>query len=238
MEPKYFFANVKSIDLENRTLDVIASTPELDRDGEIILPSAFSETIESFKANPVILAGHQHRLSSGSSPVIGSAIPESIEIGDKAVSFRMKFATTPLGEEYWNLYSNKHMRAFSVGFIPLVGEMRTVKGKSVYHHTKAELLETSGVPVPSNRGALARAKGYFDAEETKDTIAAAVKEQFAEFRKLIEQQLEDIKAMIIANSGGLAERELGSGFELPEPGGEEQKMAEEILKTCQEITTR
>ena len=101
---KYFFAKVKAVNEAERTLDAIASTSDLDRDKDIILPSAFQQTLGSFRANPVILAGHQHRLSTGSSPVIGSAIPDSLKIDKTKLSFTMRFATTKLGEEHWLLY--------------------------------------------------------------------------------------------------------------------------------------
>ena len=106
---KFFFALVKKINEQERTLDAVASTADLDRDKDIILPSAFKASLRHFKANPVILACHQHRLSSGSSPVIGSAIPETIQILDSKVLFTMRFASTDLGNEYWQLYKDKHM---------------------------------------------------------------------------------------------------------------------------------
>ena len=222
MESKFFFAKVKSINEVNKTIEVVGSTSELDRDGERILPSAFLTHIDSFKSNPVILAGHQHRLESGSSSVIGSAIPESIAINKTDVSFTMRFADTKLGNEYWQLYKDKHMRAFSVGFIPL--KWKDEDGTRIY--SEIEPLEFSAVAVPSNRGALARAKGYFDAEETKDAIAA-VKEQLADLKQFIEQKFTDTDAMICANSGGLADALLGGKSELPDHGGEEQKLSEQ-----------
>ncbi|MGD0077042.1 MAG: HK97 family phage prohead protease [Sedimentisphaerales bacterium] len=224
MDPKFNFFIVKAIDTEKRTVDATASTGDLDRDNERILPSAFND-IDSFKSNPVILATHQHRLPSGSSPVIGSAIPESISIGANEVTFKMHFAETPLGEEYWKLYKDKHMRAFSIGFIPLEWK----DDKDVRTYTKIELLEISAVPVPSNRRALARAKGFFDNEDNKETIAAAIKEQFDDLKQSIEQQLDDIKSMIIANPNELADSLLSGNSELSAPGGDTIKNAEHHL---------
>jgi len=187
---QFLFANVKAINTEERTIDVVASTADKDRDGDIILPSAFKKSIKSFRSNPVILACHQHRLSSGSSPVIGSAIPETIEITDKALAFKMKFAETPLGEEYWVLYRDKHMRAFSVGFIAEKWEdSRDDNGRFTHRtYTQVELLEVSAVPVPSNRQALARAKGYFDDDN---------KEKEIDDIRIIKEQLDDIKSLLM-----------------------------------------
>ena len=223
MKTKYFFANVKKINEDEKTIDVIASTADKDRDGEIILPSAFKKSIKSFKNNPVILSGHQHRLPTGFSPVIGSAIPETIEITDKGLTFTMRFADTKNGEEHWILYRDRHQRAFSVGFIPEKWE--DGKGRdSGRTYTQVELLEVSAVPVPSNPKATARAKGYkgyFDdddssgllteaikanRQELKDVIAECVKDHFDE----ILDSLEEIKDMLIPDSDESPEGALGS----------------------------
>lgn len=244
---QYFFAQVKAVNEQDRTLDAVASTRDLDRDKDIIEPSAFVESLDSFKANPVILAIHQHRLSTGSSPVIGSAIPDSIKITDNEVLFTMTFATTALGEEYWQLYRDKHMRAFSIGFIPI--EYEDKKDESlgwVRTFTKIELLEISAVPVPSNRSALARAKGYFENQDTKELITTALHESeehvqrhlngcLVELSARIEEQFDDIKTLLIADPGGLAETLLGASAESPVPAGEE-KTAERLIVKCNELS--
>jgi len=226
METKYFFAKVKSINETERTLDAVASTSALDRDNDIILPSAFAETIEAFKANPVILATHQHRLSTGSSPVIGSAVPESIVIGDKIVTFTMRFAGTPLGDEYWQLYRDKHMRAFSIGFIPLEHEDQKDEHLGyVRTYTKIELLEISAVPVPSNRQALVRAKGFFEAEDIRSDIAETVKavteqvfkDQLDKFVLRIEDRLDQFESVIVDSDGFANSLLCGGGFEPSAP---------------------
>lgn len=250
MKTKYFFAYVKAINDQERTLDAIASTSDLDRDKDVILPSAFKESLDAFKANPVILACHQHRLQSGSSPVIGSALPESIKITDTEVPFTMRFATTALGEEYWQLYRDKHMRAFSIGFIPLEHEDKKDEELGwVRTYTKIELLEISAVPVPSNRRALVRAKGFFDDnDQLKDIVAETIKEilsdSLSDITKLIktqttfvEDQFDEIKSIIIADRDGLAEGLLGGKRpdEPSGPDGDDEKAAERIEVTIEAI---
>jgi HK97 family phage prohead protease len=241
MKTKFFFAGVKSIDIENRELEAVASTGEMDRDGEVILPSAFIASIESFKANPVILACHQHRLASGSSPVIGSGIPESIKIErDNDVSLHIRFATTALGEEYWQLYRDKHMRAFSIGFIPLKSENRPDQksGKSVLTYTEIELLEISAVPVPSNRRALARARGFFeDDTDIKSIIEESVKEitsaQNQELKTFIEQQFEDIKSLLIHDSEGFAKELLLNSSNEPSSAVNKDKSEQKAIRAVE-----
>jgi HK97 family phage prohead protease len=223
MKTKYFFCETKRINTEAKTIDVIASTPDLDRDGEVILPSAFARSIASFKANPVILAGHQHRLSTGESPVIGAAIPETIKINDRELSFTMRFAPTKNGNEHWTLYSEKFQNSFSVGFIPNKWEDRTIEGKSVRHYTDVELLEVSAVPVPSNASAVSRAMSWYDPAEDdrpetiksiQGPILAAIDEikktlsAFASLREEVADDLSEIKTLV-AGPGGYGRELLG-----------------------------
>jgi HK97 family phage prohead protease len=249
MKTKYFFADTKRINTEAKTIDVVASTPDLDRDGEVILPSAFARSIASFKANPVILVGHQHRLANGESPVIGAAIPETIKITDKDLSFTMRFAPTKNGNEHWTLYSEKFQNSFSVGFIPMKWEDRTIEGKSVRHYTDVELLEVSAVPVPSNASAVARAMSWYDSAEDdrpetiksiQGPILAAIdeiKKSLSAFASLREEvtnladELGEFKSLI-AGSGGYGRGLLG-GSPVADPHAGEKVSAEETLKVIQ-----
>lgn len=201
-EEKSFFGFVKTINREDKTIEIVASTSEIDRDNEVIEPQAFAQTIDSFKSNPVILACHQHRLQSGESPVIGSAIPDTIQIGAKDLRFKMRFADTSLGENYWRLYRDKHMRACSIGFIPIEGTSQRAKGKDVYHHTKIELLEVSLVPVPSNRQALARAKqlGWLEAKKDQheeEKILAEIRKEYESQGKDFDQENDEFAEALL-----------------------------------------
>lgn len=235
MKTKYFFANVKKINEVERTIDAVASTADMDRDKDIILPSAFKQSIGAFLSNPVILATHQHRLSTGSSPVIGSAVPESIEITETKVTFTMKFAGTALGEEYWQLYRDRHMRAFSIGFIPIEYEdKKDEKLGWVRTYTKIELLEISAVPVPSNRRALARAKGFFNDEENikeaiMESVNVIIETKFEEFSVKLDAHLEEIKFLIIADSDSLA-KHLLDDVEVPADPASKNNSVEQLFK--------
>ena len=147
---------VKSIDLKKRQITALASSPTIDRSGEVILPTAFDEFLPIYMKNPIVIASHQHRLDSGHSPVVGNVI--NAWINNEGLWVIIEFAQTDLGNEYWILYSAKTQRAFSVGFIPMEGENQQIDGKYVYTHTKVQLLEISCVPVPANPDALSKAR--------------------------------------------------------------------------------
>jgi HK97 family phage prohead protease len=218
---KFIFAQAKGFN-QIGELEAVASTGALDRDSESIEPEAWLASLPVYRTNPVILATHIHRTNDARSPVIGSVT--WIEVRGQALEFRMKFASTPLGQEYETLYREKHMRAFSVGFLPGDGEWREMKSdgkttKRVWIHTQVDLLEISAVPVPANPEALARARaaaalGLADDKAALDSLVERIAERLAELAP---------KADLAAN--GVP----------PQCGGLTEKTALELLKAMPEL---
>lgn len=156
---------VKSVDQGKRQITALASTSDPDRDGDIILPTAFKKWLPTYLRNPVILAEHSHRLGDGKSPVVGKCV--SAQIDKAGLHIVVEFAETEAAEDHWQLYKGKFQRAFSVGFIPHASEDRKIDGNVVRVFTEVELLEISCVPVPSNREALSKS-----AKRKRDFVAA------------------------------------------------------------------
>ena len=189
---RYLFAQVKAVK-EDGAFEAVASTAALDRDGEIIDPAAWEAGLAAYRANPVLMACHQHRLPSGSSPVIGHATEIAVQGGE--LRFAGQFARTALGQEYKTLYADRDMRAFSVGFVPQQGGSRELAGpdgkkRTTYVHTRCDLLEISCVPVPSNPEALARMRAAAAGEaeirppELTPELKAFIEELKTEVREL------------------------------------------------------
>jgi len=143
----YALADSKAVDLENRTIRFVASDDSVDHHGEIVDAKAFHELRDTFVRNPVLLAAHQHRLSNGHTPRIGSVI--EIDTAKNPLVGVARFNDTEAGEDHWRTYK-KDGGAFSVGF--RVRDIELKEGRTVI--VKAELLEISAVPVPANRNAL------------------------------------------------------------------------------------
>lgn len=150
--------SVKSIDTEKRQITAVASSEIIDRDGEIVTLAALKVAVKSYMQNPVILAGHSHRLDDGRSPVVGSVVAYKFQGKDFIIT--VEFADTQLGNEYWNLYKNKHQRAFSIGFRVLNHNVDVRDGKRVNVITDIELYEISCVAIPANPAALSKAKSF------------------------------------------------------------------------------
>ncbi len=163
----------KSEDTENlkQTVLMTASTNDVDRDSEIVLPNGIDRKM--FRKNPVILFGHD-----SSRPPIGYSLWEKVE-GNLLKSF-VKIADRPADyppiewfpETIFHLIEQKVLRGISIGFLPL--EARPPLEKEIVNNpswaaakriiTKSMLLEISVVPIGCNQNALVEAvsKGLID----------------------------------------------------------------------------
>lgn len=200
---------IKKKDEDNRIITFIASTGDLDRDGEMIKPSAWD--IKRYKKNPVFLWGHWH-----SEPPIGKAV--NVSKDDDALVLDVEFPTAdvyPFADTIYKLYKEGFLNAVSVGFMPIEwkdGDPDKKEPRRTY--SRAELLEVSGVTVPSNYNALVSARsagtindhefvkmkafmeGYSKngEEETKEEIQETGAEQPAEKSPILE--IEEIETKI------------------------------------------
>lgn len=217
-QERHLFLTVKEIDEQNPNIvHATVSTDEIDRYNEIVLPAAFKEALPAFLANPVVLPAHQHRLENGEPPVIGNVVTNTIRIGEHNIDMDIAFDDDDLGQKYARKYQKKMMRAFSIGFRGLTGEYKDADKTRVWIWTKIELLEVSAVAVPANRGALARANGYYDHEDDgRDTQLeyrnlrkeiVELKSTIDNLKSSIEDSLEEIKQLLTPDQDGLA-REL------------------------------
>lgn len=145
------------------TITAIASTPDPDRYGDVVAPSW---NLEAFKANPVIMHGHDYE-----GPVVGKAV--EIDLVGDTLMMRVKFdesETNPVGRRLANQYREGFMQAFSVGFAPGRSTERSklpvdhpayVAERGGYYFEENALLEVSAVAIPANPHALAvRAKRW------------------------------------------------------------------------------
>lgn len=151
-----FSANVRGIDVKNREVDIIASTPKKDRHGSIIEQNGWELT--SFKNNPVILFGHENTPapflggpSINAGMPVAKANPETVMVVDDKLKMRIKFAETPFADTVFNLVQDGFINMVSVGFIPKQTDIiEDEDGNKTPVHKRMELLEVSIVSIPSN----------------------------------------------------------------------------------------
>lgn len=156
-------------DGERAAIQVI-STRDIDRDGEILDPKG--AVLTEYLLNPVVMWNHDYSL-----PPIGSS--EWVKASADTLTAKTLYSETPFADEIYTLKREGHLRAASVGFVPLefvwnggpgwsdaverYAEKWAMKpkdfGKVGAIHTKWLLLEHSDVPIPANPHALVTAVG-------------------------------------------------------------------------------
>lgn len=122
----------------------IASTSEVARDGMVIEAAGWQ--LDNFKRNPVFLWAHNY-----SDPPIGKVTNIEVE-KDRLIADVQFDQDDPKAVAIERKYRNGILNAVSVGFS--VSDYQPSQGKDVPRALKSELLEISGVPVPSDPGAL------------------------------------------------------------------------------------
>jgi len=156
-----FELELKNFDESDRSFDAVASVESADRAGDIIMVKGWDLT--NYMKNPVVLAHHNYY-----SPPIGISARKPWVVGNK-LKFRPKFSSTnPEADILFNLYKEKMLRGFSVGFLPIESEkMKNDKedpDKPLFQiptrFIKQELLEVSAVSIPAHQDALAEIKTF------------------------------------------------------------------------------
>lgn len=176
-KPYYFQMEVKATTQDNNGKKVVrikgfASTPDVDRYGDVVEPTAFKDALTLFMKNPVVLYQHDDTRPVGT---ITSAV-----ITEKGLSVEADIMEDDSQEKVLD----GRMRAFSFGWIPLDTEFRHKDG-SAFNNTmdsiwdpdivrviKAlDLVEISIVTTPANGNALftvaKSVKSFFSDAATK-----------------------------------------------------------------------
>jgi HK97 family phage prohead protease len=136
MDNRQMKAHIKQ---DGESYRIVATTRDIDRDGEVVEPSGVSNFDDYLSRNPVILFAHDY-----GQPPVGKATGG--EITDDSIELDIEWADTEFGREVKYLYDNGFMSSFSIGFIPR--DYKTIN--DTWHWTQWELLEVSAVPVPAN----------------------------------------------------------------------------------------
>ena len=172
-------------EVSDRVLQFIGSTETQDRDGEVIKAEGWD--LKNYKKNPIFMWAHRY-----TDPPIGKAKRVWVDKESNELKFNIEFAppeTYEFADTIYKLYKGEFLKATSVGFVPDEDGIIEGDGKKTPKrtYTKQELLELSGVPVPSNPEALISARDAgvitikeFEAitkpEETEDWIRIPVRE--------------------------------------------------------------
>src|ERR1700722_9508508 len=181
-------AHIKSLDFkalqksrkakdDNGTFDVIISTEDTDRSGEIVKQNGWE--LQNYKNNPIVLWGHDYY----SLPIgVCTEIYLTEKNGVPALGARGVFLSAdinPFAQQVRKLYEFGLGKGEGVGWTTSVGFIPKEFDENARNTiTKAELLEFSFVPIPANQGvgpAAGRALTFEDARELKLDTAILIK---------------------------------------------------------------
>lgn len=107
---------VKAVDSEARTFAGLASTWELDSDGELIDPGAFGKTLGDWRASKgrrIIPLIDQHNYRSVRA-VFGKV--ETATETDSGLETKFSIVASPEGEEYMSRIAGGYLNGLSIGF--------------------------------------------------------------------------------------------------------------------------
>ncbi|NLH62500.1 MAG: hypothetical protein GX452_13960 [Ignavibacteriales bacterium] len=148
-------ALVKQVNEVDYTVDILASSPAVDRDKEVILTTAWDMT--NFLKNPVLVNSHDYKNVEN---ILGKF--EKIWIDNDGLHGTARYFVgqgNPKADWAWALAKNG-IAAYSVGFIEKKSEPGTNGIAKIY--TSVELLEISQVVVPANPEAIISSNDFKD----------------------------------------------------------------------------
>ena len=146
---------VKEMDQASRQFLGLASTPQVDRAGEVVASEAMEAAIDNYMSNPVITWMHD------SSRPIGKAISTKMvrAQGGKQTQIEVQLTDkTEAARDAWGLIEDGIVKSLSIGFNPRGGKKKgdppayDMDGETLVWRS-IDWLETAVVSIPCNAGA-------------------------------------------------------------------------------------
>jgi hypothetical protein len=160
------------------------STKEIDRDREIIQPTAFNKSIPQYMKNPVVYPCHIRVAPDGSPTQIAKCL--RIRVDDFGAYGEFEYAPTKMAKEWKPLIKDRFVSGMSHKSLPGKSvDRRHADGGFVRDWSELELVHIAVEGENSNRGALIGAMGKGISDDT--LIDAIVKSIDGE--ETIEKQL-------------------------------------------------
>jgi len=155
-----FNKELKDFSNKERSFLAVANQETPDRYKDIIMVKGWN--LENYRRNSVVMAFHSYNRLP-----VGRSLEEfkRTKGGVKQLMFRPQFATYPEASLMYEMYRDKYLKGFSVGFIPIeaenIGDEESDGGMFFtppQRFIKSELLEVSVAPVPAHPDALSEIK--------------------------------------------------------------------------------
>jgi len=153
-----FIAPISKFEIEadtnKATTQGWASTGDLDRDNEIIEPTAWTKSMVEYMKNPVVRFMHQEP--------VGKTV--NYKITERGLWVKTEIIPTDRGKDVWKLVKEGVVKSYSIAgkIMDEVWKRHSDLGKDIRHITGLDLYEISLVDVPANPQAIIEAIGKSD----------------------------------------------------------------------------
>ena len=150
MNRAYSVLNVKSFDDELRVIRGVATCPEVDRVGDVVVPTGVT-----YKNPTPLLWQHQHDKPVGT---VKFDAPTDVGVTFEASIPRIEEpgALKDRVDEAWQSVKAGLVTAVSIGFRPIEGAVERIKGGGI-KFLRTEIFELSLVTIPACSGAVIQA---------------------------------------------------------------------------------
>jgi Caudovirus prohead serine protease len=189
---------IKAIDSQRPVVTAMVSTTNIDRDGEIVLASAFVQDLPIYMASPLL--AWQHPWSFEESPKPSDALGHALDVrvtvetddggGFVEMDFIYDVDINPAARQVFDSVKAGTIRGYSVGFfshesvtrtspkdsieaLPRFAREALTSGACSRVHTRVELFEVSQVLIGSNRESLAALRALRNGQTTEEAQAVA-----------------------------------------------------------------
>ena len=188
-----------------------ASTIDKDRVSDVVLPSAFVETLSVYKQNPVILL--QHKMDKP----IGKAT--DLMVDEKGLRIEAEISEDLDGAK--SAIKNGVLKWFSIGYKVKEWEEKSNEEGQYWEIKELELLEISVVSVPANPFTLIKSLDSCFEQETKD---------IEESEEVVEEEVEEKQEEVVEEEVKEEEPTTEPWDEVSEEAEEEKSEEEEETK--------
>ena len=190
-------ANIKvatcSVDWDQKTItkdasgnifvEGFANTSDKDRVNDVILPSAFADTIKEFMENPIML--YQHDWDKVIGNFVEIKIVDGQENSTNGLWVKGKISNAKDVEDVKTKIREGSLKTFSIGYNELDSDYDKATETNIV--TKLELLEISIVTIPCNPFAK-----FSTTEQEQKTSSEGITKEALEFLSDAIKQLKDI----------------------------------------------
>lgn len=141
MEKSFSSITIKALNEERRELEGIASTPTVDRVGDVVEPMGLT-----FQKDAPLLLNHDHELPVGT-VTFGEPTPQGLPFRAKIAKVSNPGVVKQRTDEAWDSVKSGVIKSVSIGFQPKASRALSNGGT---HYTAANVHELSLVAVPAN----------------------------------------------------------------------------------------